>query len=205
MFLATWHRTSEGSGPPATGAAAVRGLHRYGVMTVERATRTVVARRPEVSRAEAQVTTWIAQWLARVEDIVYVGLAMILAALALGLLVDGGIAFGRAVASGELAARVATLLDRLLLILMVVEILYTVQVSLREHTLAPEPFLVVGLIAGIRRILVLTAEFSEMVEEGGDTFRNAMLELGLLTVLVLALVGALAMLRRRVTPSTTGP
>jgi hypothetical protein len=88
---------------------------------------------------------------------------------------------------------------------MVVEILYTVQVSLREHTLAPEPFLVVGLIAGIRRILVLTAEFSEMVEEGGDTFRNAMLELGLLTVLVLALVGALAMLRRRVTPSTTGP
>lgn len=44
-----------------------------------------------------------------------------------------------------------------------------------------------------------------MVEEGGDTFRNAMLELGLLTVLVLALVGALAMLRRRVTPSTTGP
>ena len=172
-------------------------------MTVERATRTVVARRPEVTRAEARVTTWIAKWLARVEDIVYVGLAMILAALALGLLVDGGVAFVRAVASGELAARVAALLDRLLLILMVVEILYTVQVSLREHTLAPEPFLVVGLIAGIRRILVLTAEFSEMVEEGGDTFRNAMLELGLLTVLVLALVGALAMLRRRVTPPTT--
>jgi uncharacterized membrane protein (DUF373 family) len=183
--------------------AAVRGLHGYDVMTVERATRTVVARRPEASRAEAQVTTWIAKWLARVEDIVYVGLAMILAALALGLLVDGGVAFVRAVTSGELAARVAALLDRLLLILMVVEILYTVQVSLREHTLAPEPFLVVGLIAGIRRILVLTAEFSEMVEEGGDTFRNAMLELGLLTVLVLALVGALAMLRRRVTPSTT--
>lgn len=197
MFLAAWHRTFEGS-------LWVRGLHRYDVMTVERA-RTVVARRPEVSRAEAKLTTWIAKWLARVEDVVYVGLAMILAALALGLLVDGGLAFARAVSSGELAARVATLLDRLLLILMVVEILYTVQVSLREHTLAPEPFLVVGLIAGIRRILVLTAEFSEMVEEGGDTFRNAMLELGLLTVLVLALVGALAMLRRRVTPSTTGP
>jgi hypothetical protein len=114
-----------------------------------------------------------------------------------------GIALARAVASGELAARVATLLDRLLLILMVVEILYTVQVSLREHTLVPEPFLVVGLIAGIRRILVLTAEFSKMIDEGGDTFRNGMLELGVLTAMVLVLVGALAMLRRRVVPSSS--
>lgn len=107
----------------------------------------------------------------------------------------------RAVVDAELAQRVALLLDRLLLILMVVEILYTVQVSLREHTLVPEPFLVVGLIAGIRRILVLTAEFSDMIQEGGDVFRNAMIELALLTVLVLALVVALALLRRRVTPA----
>jgi hypothetical protein len=86
---------------------------------------------------------------------------------------------------------------------MVVEILYTVQVSLREHTLAPEPFLVVGLIAAIRRILVLIAEFLEMIEAGGETFRNAMLELGLLTVLVLALVGALALLRKRASAAAT--
>ncbi len=36
------------------------------------------------------------------------------------------------------------LLDQILLILMVLEILYTVQVSFREHVLSPEPFLVVG-------------------------------------------------------------
>ena len=165
----------------------------------ERAPRALATRRPDVSRAEARLTTWIAQWFARVEDVVYIGLAIILAALALGLLVDGGIAFVRAVSSGELGERVATLLDRLLLILMVVEILYTVQVSLREHTLVPEPFLVVGLIAGIRRILVLTAEFSELIEEGGDAFRNGMTELGVLTAMVLALVVAVALLRRRVT------
>ena len=34
------------------------------------------------------------------------------------------------------------LLDRLLLILMIVEVMYTVQVSFREHALAPEPFLI---------------------------------------------------------------
>ena len=166
----------------------------------ERAPRTVGAKRAEPSRTETQVTNWLARWFSRVEDLVYVGLAAILAALALGLLVDGAVSFVQAVMANELAVRVAALLDRLLLILMVVEILYTVQVSLREHTLVPEPFLVVGLIAAMRRILVLTAEFSDILSEGGDTFRNAMIELGVLTFLVLALVVALGLLRRRAAP-----
>ena len=163
----------------------------------ERSTRTVAAKRAEPSREEARLTAWIARWFSRVEDLVYVGLAIILAGLAIGLLVNGAISFGQAVIANELSVRTAMLLDQLLLILMVVEILYTVQVSLREHTLVPEPFLVVGLIAAIRRILVLTAEFADILSQGGDAFRNAMIELGVLTFLVLALVIALALLRRR--------
>ena len=168
----------------------------------ERVPRIAAARRPEPSPREEALTTWIAHAFGRVEDVVYVGLALVLSALAVGLLVDGVISFWQAVMAGELSARVAILLDRILLILMVVEILYTVQVSLREHTLVPEPFLVVGLIAGIRRILVLTAEFSDILEEGGTAFRNAMLELGVLTAMVLALVAALVLLRRRATSAT---
>jgi uncharacterized membrane protein (DUF373 family) len=162
----------------------------------ERVPRIAAARRPGPSAREEALTAWIAHAFGRVEDVVYVGLALVLSALAVGLLVDGVISFWQAVMAGELSARVAILLDRILLILMVVEILYTVQVSLREHTLVPEPFLVVGLIAGIRRILVLTAEFSDILEEGGTAFRNAMLELGVLTAMVLALVAALVLLRR---------
>jgi uncharacterized membrane protein (DUF373 family) len=159
----------------------------------ERAPRPVAARR---GAAPGETTTWIARGFSRFEDVVYIGLSLLLAALAVGLLVDAGAMFFRSVTAGEFAQRVTPLLDRLLLILMVVEILYTVQVSLREHTLVPEPFLVVGLIAAIRRILVLTAEFSEMIKVGGDVFRNAMLELGLLTALVVGLVIALTLLRR---------
>jgi hypothetical protein len=170
------------------------------VAEAERTPRTVAAKRAEPSRQEAQVTAWIARWFSRVEDFVYIGLAVILAGLAIGLLVHGAISFVQAVMAHELSVRTALLLDQLLLILMVVEILYTVQVSLREHTLVPEPFLVVGLIAAIRRILVLTAEFAEILSRGGDAFRNAMIELGVLTLLVLALVIALALLRRRVIP-----
>jgi hypothetical protein len=36
---------------------------------------------------------------------------------------------------------------------MIVEILHTVRISLRSHILVAEPFLIVGLIAAVRRIL----------------------------------------------------
>jgi len=39
----------------------------------------------------------------------------------------------------------------------------------------PEPFLIVGLIAAIRRLLVLTAEFARFLEKGGGAFQGARL------------------------------
>jgi hypothetical protein len=82
---------------------------------------------------------------------------------------------------------------------MLVELLYTVQVSFREHALVPEPFLIVGLIAATRRILVVTAEVGKLAQEGGTVFLHAMLELGLLTTMVLIFVVALVLLRKRST------
>jgi hypothetical protein len=140
---------------------------------------------------------WVARAFTRVEDVVYVALGVLLAASAFALLASAGVAFVRTVADGEIAGRLVTILDQLLLVLMIIEILYTVQISFREHALMPEPFLVVGLIAGIRRVLVITAELSNVAERSAETFRHAMLELGLLTLMVLALVGALGIVRRR--------
>ena len=144
-----------------------------------------------------QAREWVAWLFGRVEDLVYIGLAVLLAASAVVLLVDGASAFMAAVGAGELPARIVSLLDRILLILMIIEILYTVQVSVREHTLNAEPFLVVGLIAAVRRVLVLTAEFAKLVEAEEPAFRKAMIELGLLTILIVALVVSLAILRSR--------
>ena len=140
---------------------------------------------------------WVARAFTRAEDIVYVGVGVLLAASALALLVTTAAGFVQSVLSGALSARVVTLLDQVLLVFMIVEILYTVQISFREHALIPEPFLIVGLIAGIRRVLILTAEFGDLMTKGDVTFHNAMLELGLLTVMVLALVWALVLVRRR--------
>ena len=86
--------------------------------------------------------------------------------------------------------------DRVLLILLVVELLYTVQVSFREHALMPEPFLLIGLIAGIRRVLLLTAELAQ-VHEKSDVFQHIIVELVVLTVMIVALVISLVLLRKR--------
>ena len=127
----------------------------------------------------------------------YVGLAAVLGGSAVVLLGHAVWSFGQAAVGGTMPAQIVPLLDQVLLILMIVEILYTVRVSLKHHTLSPEPFVVVGLIAAIRRVLVLTAEFSKLVDAGELAFRNAMIELGVLTVLIVALVVSLVLLRRR--------
>ena len=43
----------------------------------------------------------------------------------------------------------------------------------------------------------MTAEFAKLAQEGGTVFLYAMLELGLLTVMVLVFVTALVLLRKR--------
>jgi phosphate starvation-inducible membrane PsiE len=139
----------------------------------------------------------VARAFTLVEDAVYLGVGLLLAASAIALLISSGNAFVRSVLDGALASRVVGLLDQVLLVFMIVEILYTVQVSFREHALVPEPFLIVGLIAAIRRVLVLTAEFGDLLDRGHEAFVHGMLELALLTVMVVALVIALVLVRRR--------
>jgi hypothetical protein len=139
---------------------------------------------------------WLAKGFSRVEDVVYIGLGFLLAVNALALLLAGGLDLWEGLRAGTLTRDIVAQLDRMLLILMIVEILYTVQVSFREHVLTAEPFLIVGLIAATRRILVLTAEFAKVLNLGETAFRNAMLEMGVLTVLILALVVSLFLLRK---------
>jgi uncharacterized membrane protein (DUF373 family) len=139
---------------------------------------------------------WIARAFTFVEDIVYIGLGVLLAASAIALMISGAINVFQSLASGTLAQNIIALLDRILLVLLAVELLYTVQVSIREHTLVPEPFLLVGVIAAIRRVLVLTAEFSHAQQMNSELFQRSMIELGVLTVLVLVLVISLILLRK---------
>jgi uncharacterized membrane protein (DUF373 family) len=98
------------------------------------------------------------------------------------------VTLGKSVAGGALPTSIVGLLDQSLLVLLIVELLYTVHVSFREHVLTAPPFLLVALIATVRRILVLTAETKTAIESRPEMFRETLLELGLLTVMALSLV-----------------
>ena len=85
---------------------------------------------------------------------------------------------------------------------MLVEILHTVRVSMRSGKLTTEPFLIVGLIASIRRVLVITLQSSEIAHakewspEKEALFRASMIELGVLAMLILIMVVSIFLLHR---------
>ena len=149
------------------------------------------------ARARPPVRERVAQAFTQVEDVLYVGIGVVLAVAALGLLINAAVMFARSIGAGAIGGSVVEVLDQLLLILMMIEILYTVQVSFREHVLVPEPFVLVAMIAAVRRILVLTAEFGKLMEQGESVFRYAMIELGLLTGMTGVMVACLVGLRNR--------
>jgi uncharacterized membrane protein (DUF373 family) len=152
---------------------------------------------PEAPQPESHpIRVRIVQGLSFVEDVVYVGLGTLLTIAAFTLLFAALKIVVNSARSGQLSGQVINLLDQVLLTLLVVELLYTVQVSFREHSLLAEPFLVVALIAAIRRILVITAQVSELTERSDVIFRHAMIELALLTGMIVVLVGSLIAIRR---------
>ena len=140
---------------------------------------------------------WVARVFTTVEDVIYVGLGILLAGSSFVLLISGLISFGQNLMARTLTTNIVGLLDRILLILLVVELLYTVQVSFRERILVPEPFLLVGLIAVIRRVLVLTAELAQVHDIPDEVFRRFIMELVVLTLMIVALVVSLVLLRNR--------
>lgn len=86
-------------------------------------------------------------------------------------------------------------LDRVLLLLIVAELLYTLQLVVVRGEIFVEPFLFIGLIAVVRRVVVITAEV-ENLPGGGRELTNFLLELGILAVLALGFAVSLYLVRR---------
>jgi len=134
----------------------------------------------------------ILQWSERLVFFV-TGVLLFLAAVA--LLKQSAIVLWSMFAGGSAALEFGgEFLEAILLVLMIVELAYTVLLSLRGSVLLAEPFLIVGLIAVIRRILVITV--GEVGPRGTSVLANAT-ELGILTGIVLAFVVAIFLLRNR--------
>ena len=128
------------------------------------------------------------------EDWIDAVIAVFLLLAAVGLLIGAGQTVLQNLDLATITPTVVTVLDQALLVFMVAELLRTVRITLRDRALAAEPFLIIGLIAGVRRILIITAKNENIAP--GPAFEVFWVELLLLIVLVLAMVVALVLWRR---------
>ncbi len=90
------------------------------------------------------------------------------------------------------------LLDRVFLILILLEILHTVTASLQTRRLAVEPFLIAGIIALVRRMMAISIEQVNIIQENLERFYALLWEFGVVAAAVALLVGSLWVLRRSV-------
>ena len=135
------------------------------------------------------------------ERFIYLAVAALLAIAALMTLVDSVVLLVRAVTGSGGSSSIFDVIDRLLFVLMLVELLHSVGASIKDGAIVAEPFFVVAIIACIRRILVITLGTSQITHPDQWTALNAslfdasMIELGMLALLLLVLVGAIYVMR----------
>ena len=128
------------------------------------------------------------------ERIAYLAIALALSVPIVMLVVSAAMSMLEVSEVGVLET-VLAVLDRLLLAFIFVELINTIRVTLTERGIfIAEPFLLVGLIAVVRRILLLTAGLEQA--ESTETFQNMIIELGVMTGLVIVLTIALYFTRR---------
>lgn len=140
-------------------------------------------------------TSGVASWLTHIEDGLYLVTAGLLGITALVLIVATARDLVRP-AAVPMMQRALKALDSLLLVLMIVELLHTIRLFIVGHALIPEPFLVVALIAGVRRVLILTTEASQYIQAQPEQFRMALREMSLLMLSFLVLAVSIVVLQR---------
>lgn len=129
------------------------------------------------------------------ESLVLTVTAIALIALAVLLLGSSIISLFNAAVTGQIRDLAIDILGSILLVMMTMEIVYTVTLSLKTHSLKAEPFLIVGIIAAIRRMLLITAQSTQM--SNPEIIHETLLELALLAIIILAMAGAVFILRQK--------
>ena len=127
------------------------------------------------------------------EQVVYLLACVLLLGGAVVLLVKAG--YDLVMLRGDgVSDTASSMLDTLLLVFVLIELLSAVRATITEHHLLAEPFLLVGVIATIKE-LVVTA--NEARDKTGEAFDEAAIEIGVLSGLLLILAVALFLLRRK--------
>ncbi len=147
---------------------------------------------PDDHRHDDRPTLWVDRAMHLGEGVVYAVVGILLVVAAVMTLVAVAYELFDQLEKGTLDA-VTAALDGLLLVFILVELLGAVRATVRERKLVAEPFLVVGIIASIKEIVVASLKAGDLE---GDAFTDSMVEVGTLSGVIL-LLGLTSFLVRR--------
>lgn len=119
-----------------------------------------------MSSEEPQLKKWfrhglrqtIIGYLSLAEDVIYIILAVLFALSAIAVIGE----FVLTIQINSYTIFIESSLDHFLIVFMLIELMHTTLLYLKTHRFRHEPFLMVGMIAGIRSILIVSAHHTVM-------------------------------------------
>ena len=141
---------------------------------------------------------YLKEQLLRIEEILYLLISLGLLIVFGLILLDGFFILISLFDVKDITYSVVKFLDKILVALIVVELFYTVMVAIVEESAIKcvEPFLLVGVTALVRRLLVLTFEIAHPVVYSAERMTFYLIEMGLIGFLVIIFVIAIYLFRK---------
>jgi uncharacterized membrane protein (DUF373 family) len=130
------------------------------------------------------------------ENVVYCLVSLVLIGASVLLLGQGAYDLVTSADDG-VATAIRDVLDTLLLVFILVELLAATRETMNQRKIVAEPFLLVGIIASIKEVVVLGIGAKEDLGKNKERFESAMLGIGTISGLLLVLSIAILLNRRR--------
>lgn len=131
----------------------------------------------------------------RLEKYGYISAGLSFLVLGMAVFAYGWWTFATSLAAGAAGPAVLGLMNDLLLVVILLELFRTIINFLKHRTISLEPFLHVGIIAAVRRVLTVGAHMAVTPDIPHEQFRLLLLDIAVNGGIVLALVVALYVYR----------
>ncbi|WP_298346347.1 phosphate-starvation-inducible PsiE family protein [Ferrimicrobium sp.] len=134
----------------------------------------------------------LANYISGTETVFYLIVALFLALMAAAVLYQAAHSFIDINLDADVTRSLVATLNEILFVIILLELMSTVYNHLKHGGFQLRPFLIIGIVSSVRRILVLGAELSTINHAlNAPEFHSAVTELLVETLVVLALTVAL--------------
>jgi uncharacterized membrane protein (DUF373 family) len=148
-----------------------------------------------MDKGQQRKNLWIA-WMETLDGLGYITAGFSFLVLGMVVFAHAWYAFAKSVASGVLPSVLLVIHD-LLLVVILLELFRTIINFLKTQIITLEPFLYIGIIASTRRILTTGAEAAYSSNLTNEQFGRYLLDVAVNVLVILALVFAVYLARKR--------